>query len=356
MLESLPEWAVCLVAVGVAVAIAVAVVLVVYWVLARLTSDEGESQTRHLVRKTRWPARLLAVTLGAGLGVGLCGPEGGLPAEFLDAWPDIQRVMLILSATWLVIGLLAGADDMLLARYRTDVRDNLKARRVHTQVRVITRMLMVIVGIVGIALALMTFDDVREIGASMLASAGIAGIVIGFAARPVLGNIIAGIQIALTQPIRLDDVVIIEGEWGRIEEITTTYVVVKIWDERRLIVPFSRIIEEPFQNWTRQTSEILGTVFIHADYTVPVDAVRDELKRVCEGHDLWDGRVCGLVVTEAGESSVTIRALVSAEDASKAWDLRCDVRERLIDFLQREHPGCLPRTREIEYREDARGG
>ena len=165
------------------------------------------------------------------------------------------------------------------------------------------------------------------------------------AARPALSNWIAGIQIALTQPIRLDDVVVVEGEWGRIHEITTTYVVVRIWDQRRLIVPFSHILSKPFQNWTRKSSEIMGTVFLHTDYTVPVEKVRDELKKITEASDKWDGRVCGLQVTDSKAETLELRALVSAEDASKAWDLRCEVREKLVEFLQREYPQCLPRTR-----------
>ncbi|MFG0283630.1 MAG: mechanosensitive ion channel family protein, partial [Phycisphaerales bacterium JB039] len=185
----------------------------------------------------------------------------------------------------------------------------------------------------------------RPVGASILASAGIAGLVVALAARPTLENIFAGLQLAFTEPIRIDDVVIIAGEWGRIEEITSTYVVVKVWDERRLIVPFSKFLQEPFQNWTRTTADILGTVMIHCDYSVPVDEVRAELKRIVEGHDAWDGRVCGLQVTESSERTMGLRALVSAADASAAWNLRCDVREKLIVWLQENHPGALPRVR-----------
>jgi small-conductance mechanosensitive channel len=215
----------------------------------------------------------------------------------------------------------------------------------HTQVNVISRVLVVLVAIIGIGLALMTFPRVRELGASLLASAGIAGIIVGFAARPVLENIIAGVQLALTQPINIDDVVIVDGEWGRIEEITTTYVVVRIWDDRRLICPFTKFISESFQNWTRRTADILGAVIIHADYTVPVEDVRQELNRIVQDHEKWDQRVCVLQVTDATENTIQLRALVSASSASRAWDLRVDVREKLIAYLQREHPNSLPRTR-----------
>jgi hypothetical protein len=192
---------------------------------------------------------------------------------------------------------------------------------------------------------LMTFDSVRQFGISLLASAGIAGVVLGFAAQKSLGTLLAGIQIAVSQPVRLDDVVIVEGEWGRIEEITLTYVVVRIWDERRLIVPVTYFLDNAFQNWTYTSAEILGTVYIYADYSVPVEMVRKELKNILDSTDLWDGRLWSLLVTDSTERTMEMRALVSAANSSKAWDLRCLVRERLIDFLQREYPGSLPRVR-----------
>jgi len=192
---------------------------------------------------------------------------------------------------------------------------------------------------------LMTFPQVRDLGASVLASAGLAGIVVGFAARPVLQNIIAGVQIAIAQPIRIDDVVIVEGEWGRIEEFTATYVVVRIWDQRRLIVPLNYFIENTFQNWTRTDAEILGTVFLHVDYTVPVEDVRQELHRLLLATDRWDGRAWGLVVTDATDRTVELRALMSAADAGTAWDLRCEIREKLIAYVQARHPAGLPTIR-----------
>src|SRR5690606_36653014 len=191
----------------------------------------------------------------------------------------------------------------------------------------------------------MLFEDVRRIGISLFASAGVAGIIIGFAAQRIIGTVIAGIQIAITQPIRLDDVVIIEGEWGKIEEITLTYVVVHIWDKRRLIVPTTFFFEKPFQNWTRTTSEILGTVFIYTDYNVPFDELRNELTRLLESSPLWDRKVNVLQVTDAKERTVEVRALMSAKDSGTAWDLRVFVRENLIKFLQKNYPGSLPKTR-----------
>jgi small-conductance mechanosensitive channel len=195
---------------------------------------------------------------------------------------------------------------------------------------------------------------VRSIGASLLASAGVAGLVIGIAARPILGNLLAGLQLALTQPIRIDDVVIVEGEWGRVEDIGRTFVTIAIWDQRRLVVPLEYFINKPFQNWTRATSEILGTVTLWLDYGMPVEPLRAELRRVCEAAPEWDRRVCLIQVTGANERAMQIRALVSSADASRNWDLRCKVREQLIDFVRHEHPECLPRKR-VEMAEHPKG-
>jgi small-conductance mechanosensitive channel len=236
-------------------------------------------------------------------------------------------------------------DDFVGSKYRVDVRDNLSARRIHTQARVLRQSVTVLVVIVAASAMLMTFPQVRQLGASLLASAGLAGIVVGFASRPVLQNLIAGVQIAITQPIRVDDVLIVDGEWCRVEEITSTYVVMRIWDQRRLIVPLNFFIENTFQNWTRTSAEILGTVFLWVDYTVPVEEIRQELHRLLQETELWDKRAWGLQVTDATERTVQIRALMSSADASAAWDLRCMVREKLIEFIQQRYPGALPRVR-----------
>jgi len=226
-----------------------------------------------------------------------------------------------------------------------DKTDNLRARRMVTQLRIFKKMVILIVGILAMAAILMNFEKVRQLGTSLLASAGIAGIIVGLAAQRSIGTLIAGIQIAITQPIRYDDVVIVENEWGRIEEITLTYVVVRIWDLRRLILPITYFIEKPFQNWTRTTSDILGTVFIYTDYTISVKRIRDEFARILKESTLWDGRVWNLQVTNATERGVELRALMSAPDASKAWNLRCEVRERLLGFIQENCSGNLPRFR-----------
>src|SRR5690606_33878852 len=226
-----------------------------------------------------------------------------------------------------------------------EVADNLHARRIQTQTRVLSRVVQGGIILLGAALALMTFPAVRQVGATLLASAGIAGLVAGIAARPVFGNLIAGLQIALAQPIRLDDVVIVEGEWGRIEEINRTCVVVRVWDERRLVVPLQWFIEHPFQNWTRTTSQLLGTEFLWLDYRTPMQDVRGALQRICESDERWDGRVCVAQVTETAETTIQVRLLVSARNSGELFDLRCAVRERMIDYLGHAHPESLPRMR-----------
>jgi len=230
-------------------------------------------------------------------------------------------------------------------RYPMDAADNLQARRVVTQVRVLARTADVVVIVLGTAIILLTIPGVRQLGASLLASAGVAGLAIGLAARPVLSNLIAGLQIALTQPIRLDDVVIIEGEWGRIEEIAGSYVVVRIWDERRLVVPLNWFIEHPFQNWTRRSSQLIGTVFLMLDFRTPLAPLREEFKRLCEASEQWDRRVCVLQVTDATEQTMQLRMLVSSTDSGRNFDLRCQVREGLIAFVQAHYPHALPRWR-----------
>ena len=206
-------------------------------------------------------------------------------------------------------------------------------------------MLNVLIVIVAVSAVLMSFDTVRQIGISLLASAGVAGIIIGIAAQKSIATLIAGIQIAVTQPIRIDDVVIVEGEWGRIEEITLTYVVVRIWDQRRLVVPISYFLEQPFQNWTRTSSELIGSVYLYTDYSVDIEAVRRQLGSIVRATPLWDKRVENLQVTAATDKGLELRALVSASNASEVWDLRCLVRERLLDYLQKHHPESLPRVR-----------
>ena len=264
----------------------------------------------------------------------------------IDSVRHLATLALIGAGTWLAVQLAGAIADAVALRFPIDVADNLHARRVRTQTRVLTRSLASVIVVVGLAFALLTFPEVRSLGAGLLASAGVVGLVAGIAARPILGNLLAGLQIAFTQPMRLGDVVIVENEWGTIEEIGRTYVVVAIWDQRRLVVPLQYFVEKPFQNWTRTSSQILGTAFLWVDYAMPVDPLRAELERVCRAApQLWDGRVCLIQVTDTSERAMQLRCLVSAVDAGRAWDLRCLVRERLLDFMRREFPQFLPRLR-----------
>jgi small-conductance mechanosensitive channel len=262
-------------------------------------------------------------------------------------------IAIIFCATWLLIRAINLLREIVLRRYDISDKDNLKARKVYTQFRILERILIFILVLIAIGTALMTFEGIKRIGISLFASAGIAGIILGFAAQKLLGSVLAGFQIALTQPIRIDDVVIVENEWGWIEEITLTYVVVRIWDKRRLIVPTTYFVEKPFQNWTRVSADILGTVFIYTDYRVPVDELRKEFSRILDGTKLWDGKTSVMQVTNATDTALEIRALMSAKDSPTAWDLRVLVREKLVEFLQKNHPSSLPRTR-IEIDRDVR--
>jgi small-conductance mechanosensitive channel len=254
-------------------------------------------------------------------------------------------IVFILLLGWIALTSVDLAATVYLMRFRTDTTDNLLARKHVTQVRILKRVAATIVVIVTVAAALMTFEAGRQYGISLFASAGAAGLILGLAARPLLSNLIAGVQLAVTQPIRIGDAVIVENEWGEVEEITSTYVVVRIWDLRRMIVPLTYFIEKPFQNWTRDSSAIIGVVTIHADFAVPVERVRHKLEAIAQASPLWDRRTVVLQVTDADARSVELRALVSATSAGAAFDLRCEVREKLIAFLRDECPQALPRER-----------
>jgi small-conductance mechanosensitive channel len=280
---------------------------------------------------------LLAVILGA--------PTLSLSPALAEIVRSATSLLLIGFVAFLVYQAIDAATALVLSRHRIDVDDNLQARAIYTQVVVLKKVAVTIVVIFTLASMLMVFEPVRQFGASILASAGVAGLVVGFAAQKSIATLVAGFQIALTQPIRVDDVVIVEGEWGRIEEITLTYVVVCIWDLRRLVVPIGYFIEQPFQNWTRTSADLLGTVELHVDYTVPVEALRARLTSILESSRHWDRKVNVLQVTDATEQTLVVRALASAANASSCWELRCEVREKLVAFLRREHPESFPRVR-----------
>jgi small-conductance mechanosensitive channel len=270
----------------------------------------------------------------------------------IDGLRQCVTVLLIAAFTCAVIAAVRGVAAAVALLHPQDVADNLEARRVLTQTRVLARIAIGIALFAGAAFILMTFPRARQFGTSLLASAGLSALVIGLAAKSVFGNLLAGLQIALSQPIRIDDVLIVQGEWGRVEEITSTYVVLKIWDERRLVIPLQWFIDNPFQNWTRTTSQIIGSVFLWVDYTTDLEPLRAEATRLAEGSKDYDGRVCLLQVVDTSEKSIQLRLIVSSPSAGQSWDLRCVLREGLVGFLQRNQPHALPRLR-AELQEQA---
>lgn len=257
------------------------------------------------------------------------------------------EIGLIISFAIVLISAINIFEDYVYHTYDLNKDDNLKERKVRTQMQFVKRLLASVIIFVTIAIILLSFDNVRKIGAGLLTGVGIGGIIIGFAAQKSLGNLLAGFQIAFTQPIRIDDVLVVEGEWGRVEDITLTYVVLNIWDQRRLILPINYFIEKPFQNWTRSTSEILGTVFLYLDYNTPVDALRTEFERLLTITPLWDKRVKVIQVTDAKTNCMEIRVLVSARNSSHAFDLRCYIRENLVKFVKDNYPDSLPLNRVV---------
>ena len=272
-------------------------------------------------------------------------PVAPLDYDFKRLIARFLLMAIIALIGWAAITALHITADIYLRRYRLDVEDNLLARKHNTQIRVLLRTVYGLLVIFTLGAALMTFQTVRQYGVSLFASAGVAGIVAGLAARPVLSNLIAGVQLAMTQPIRLEDAVIVENEYGNVEEIGSTYVVLRLWDLRRMIVPLTYFIEKPFQNWTRESSTLIGTVLIYVDYRAPVDAMREAAEKIVRASNRWDGRVFNVAVTDFKNDTMEVRILASAGAAGKVSDLRCEIREKLIDFLQREHPEALPRQR-----------
>ena len=312
----------------------------VYRILLALTKRTKSAMDnlciKHCYRPFQWIVVLLVMRLLLPL---------KLSEEYLLVTKQGLGLFFIGLISFLLVKATYVLDEYVIGRFDIDQKDNLRARKIRTQLNVLKRIVIIVVCILALGTMLMTFEKVRQLGTTILASAGIIGIVVGMAAQRTIGTFIAGLQIAFTQPICIDDVVIVENEWGRIEEITLTYVVVKIWDLRRLVVPITYFIEKPFQNWTRRTADILGTVYIYLDYTVSVEAVRTELQKILKDSALWDGKVCVLQVTNTSEQTIELRALMSAQDASTAWGLRCHVRERLIEFIQKNYPESLPKLR-----------
>jgi small-conductance mechanosensitive channel len=337
MLSWIPHWLI-----GAIIMIVPAIVaLAVYrWFTRRLIRLAGRysSFLQQLLARGQGPASAIVVIIVAGLAL----PGANLPWEVTAAVGRTLLVAFILAVGWAAAIALDTGADIYLRRLRTDTEDNLLARKHVTQIRILQRVARTVLVILTIATALMTFSAVRQYGVSLLASAGAAGLVVGLAARPVLGNLLAGIQIAITQPIRVEDQVVVQGETGWIETITSTYVVVRLWDLRRMIVPLTFFIETPFQNWTYESGGQIGAVLLRVDLTVPIDRLRQKIDEIVRQSPLWDGKMATVQVTDLADGKAELRALVSARSPSQTWDLRCEVREKLIAFLQTQSPQIAP--------------
>jgi small-conductance mechanosensitive channel len=336
----LPDWAMSLVLIASAIAVGLLLHRVFYNVLTRIV-ETWDLFWRSLVARTRKPARFAIVVAALAFAVSV--------SPLSDMQASISRHILVICFIGLVAWMIKTAKHIwmtvYLRRFKLDAEDNLLARKHVTQSRIMERIADLLIVTIALASMLMTFDQVRQYGVSLLASAGVAGIVVGLALQPVLKNLFAGIQLAITQPIRIDDALLVEGEWGNVEEITSTYVVVKLWDWRRLVLPLSYFIENPFQNWTRESSALIGTVMIYLDYCVPIEALRKKVEEIVNASSRWDRRVVNVAITDFKENVMEIRILASSFTAGKTFDLRCEIREKLIGFIQSDYPQALPRLR-----------
>lgn len=313
---------------------------VVWYVLLRVGKNPRNILPPNFALRIKTPLILFFVALAIRILA-----ESKLAGDYTVFIAHLGVLLLIAAIAWFLILFSNIVKNGFMRKFDITAADNLNARRVYTQFSILQRVAIFLIVVFAVGAALMSFESIRAVGLSVFASAGVAGIILGFSAQKAIGTLLAGIQIAITQPIRVDDVVIVEGEWGRIEDIYLTYVVIRIWDMRRLVVPTTYFIEKPFQNWTRQSADLLGTVFLYTDFTIPVDALRNELTRLLQESPLWDGKVNVLQVTDTNANGMEIRALMSTRDSSIGWDLRVYVREKLITFIQQNYPDSLPKSR-----------
>lgn len=332
-------------------------------ILGSLLVVELGDQLLHLLFRrrpeSRWPSlyhgakpaiRALAVSIAGFESVRLA------PYGWRSGLADLARVAVIASVAWIAIRATPLLEDLAARRFDVAVSDNRRARRARTQLRVVRRVLTAVIVVVAVLAMVTSIPEARTLGASLFASAGVIGIVAGIAGQSTLGNVIAGIQVAFSDRLRIDDAVVVDGEWGTVEEITLTYVVVQIWDQRRLVLPVSYFVTTAFENWTRTQAQLIGSVYLYVDYTVPVEELRRELDAAVRAHPLWDHRVANLQVVDATERTVQLRALASAASASNTWNLRCDIREHLVDYLRDHYPSALPRARvELDTLPDGHG-
>jgi small-conductance mechanosensitive channel len=334
-----------LIAVALLVGIAAVALLlqrVAFVFLRRLAAKHADGVLAAVVHRAAAPSRFIFPLVAVELAL----PDVAIPVWFKEPAERLLALCIVAAIAWVVIALIGLAVDLAKRRYRIDEDDNLRARQVETRLDILSRTATTLVLLVGLSAMLMTFPPIRTLGATLLASAGLAGLAVGLAARPILENLVAGVQIALTQPIRMDDVVIVETEYGRIEKITATYVVVRLWDLRRMVLPLTYFIDHPFQNWTYNTANLIGSVFLYLDYSISIDALRAELDRILANAPLFDGKVKNVALTDAKDNgTVEVRVLVSARNSSELFDLRCLVRERLLAFVRDTDAGMLPSTR-----------
>jgi small-conductance mechanosensitive channel len=342
----LPDWAVSLIIFTLVIGFSWVVHRLIFNMFTRIVADK-DLLWRSMVSRNKKPTRLAVLVLGASF----ASRMAPLTIAQDNAIRHIMLICLIILIAWVARSALHIWSTVHLRGFKLDAADNLMARKHVTQFRILKRVCEWLIIVVAVSAALMTFDEVRQYGVSLLASAGAAGIVVGLALQPVLKNLLAGVQLAMTQPIRIDDALLVEGEWGNVEEITSTYVVVKLWDWRRLILPLNYFMEKPFQNWTRESSSLIGTVMIYLDYRAPVDIIRAKIVELAAQSPLHDGKVVNVAVTDFKQNTMEVRILVSAGDAGRTFDLRCYIREELVAFLRDEHPSALPLLR-MERQDD----
>jgi small-conductance mechanosensitive channel len=340
-------WTVLVIAVSIAAGLMIKGVI--HWIFSFYTKRSDYYLFKSVSKYLQAPASII---------IPLLTLNAARPLIHIDDHPAFSKSMelvFIAAFAFLLIRIVSVFEDLVYSRNDISAADNLKARKIRTQIKFVSRMLVMIVAVLAVAAMLLSFESLRKVGTGLLAGVGVGSIIIGFAAQSTLSNLLAGFQIAFTQPIRIDDVVVVENEWGRIEDITLTYVVVKIWDERRLVLPINYFIQKPFQNWTRVNADLLGTVFLYLDYTTPIDELRKKFESLLRNNKLWDGKVNVIQVTDCKERVIEVRALMSARNSSDAFDLRCYIREQLITFIQTEFHQSLPRTRSevIQEQKDA---
>ena len=348
-LQKLPNPLWNLLIAGFAAVIGLLLRLFLSWLVKQSARNENYSFIRSVIRRMAVPVNIFLPLFI----LNTLKDELRLRHAQLVVFDKLAQILLTVSVSMMLIAIIKIVEDYVVYKYDLKKPDNLRERKIRTQLQFIRRIGIGLIITLTLCLIFLSFDNLRKLGAGLLTGVGISGIIIGFAAQKSLANFLAGMQIAFTQPLRLDDVLVVEGEWGRVEEITLTYVVVIIWDQRRLILPINYFIEKPFQNWTRTGSELLSAAMIYLDYTVPVEIVRKEFSDFVKKQPLWDGRVAVLQVTDLKEKTVELRCLVSTNNAAHAFDLRCLVREHLLSFIQNQYPEALPKTRiELEKKED----